>query len=192
MYCPKCNTCYMDDGKFCQDCGAPLVQNSFYKEKKSFPPLKVVLAVVALCLAIAAGYALFKEEPQAPERPVKSPDSTITRSALRFSAGNPAGSGPAVRHRARSTAKDTGAGNQAAGPRTGMAAGPAAPLSAAMATGEARSANVPKGVGTPRAANTAVQGAGDSAHRDSPSQMQPKGQTPMVVIRDPLSAENRN
>lgn len=197
MYCPKCNTCYLDDGKFCQDCGTPLIQNAVYKEKKYFP-VKTILAIAALSLSLIAGFALYKKDGESPAQG-KAPDAGISGSAFSFTASNSMNRDAGARHRARHAArkatsgKATAAPPECVSPASGTAAAGAVPVAKRRSLGD----KAPPEVGAPRAVNpqTKLAGGGrlpSAAVRGGAAKETDTRQAQMVVIRDPLSAENRN
>jgi hypothetical protein len=67
MLCPKCDTYYTDDKRFCRDCGHALVPTSGAKSKKSLVS-DILFVLLAVALAFGAGYVLIeKVSSRAPE-----------------------------------------------------------------------------------------------------------------------------
>lgn len=82
MLCPKCDTYYTDEKKFCRDCGSSLVPTTG-KAKRSLVT-DILFVALALVLAFGAGYVLIEKmtnSTQAPEPQNVGPAAAQTATA---------------------------------------------------------------------------------------------------------------
>lgn len=68
MLCPKCDTYYTEDKKFCRDCGSALISKTTVKSRKSLVS-DILFVMLAVALAFGAGYILIERVSNRPSEP---------------------------------------------------------------------------------------------------------------------------
>jgi hypothetical protein len=106
MLCPKCDTYYTDDKKYCRDCGSALVSMSSGKAKRTLVS-DILFVMLAVALAFGAGYVLIEKvmnRPAAPEFQTAAPAASpalVTPSQAESSRGLTGGPGNHMKIAAR-------------------------------------------------------------------------------------------